>query len=73
MTHPPNVCADCEDARNLVSNQNGYRFAFEIVERVPLEFSLHTGCAERWCRDFNFYAVVGLPFGPAQSDAGARN
>ena len=73
MTHPPNVCAHCENARNPVSNQNGYRFAFEIVQSIPIEFWLHTDCAEPWCRDFNFFAVVGLPFGSANSDAGTRN
>ena len=44
MTHPPNVCAHCENARNPVSNQNGYRLAFEIVQSIPIEFWLHTDC-----------------------------
>jgi hypothetical protein len=73
MTHPPNVCAYCENVRKPVSNQNGYRFAFEVVQSIPIEFWLHIGCAESWCRDFNFFDVFGLPFGSTQSDAGTRN
>ena len=73
MTHPPNVCAHCENARDPVSSMNGYQFAFEVVESIPVELCLHLACADGWCREFNFFAIVNQPLVSAQSTAGAKN
>jgi hypothetical protein len=53
MTHPPNVCAHCENGRDPVTPNNGFIFAFQIVDSVVMEVCLHTGCADEWCQAFN--------------------
>jgi hypothetical protein len=55
MTHPPNVCAHCEDGRDPVTMRNGYRFEFQVADGVSVEFCLHAGCVDYWCGDFNFF------------------
>jgi hypothetical protein len=52
MTHPPNVCAHCENGRNTVKKNNGFIFEFQIVDGVLMEICLHDGCVEPWCRAF---------------------
>jgi hypothetical protein len=53
MTHPPNVCAHCENGRDPVTVNNGFIFAFQIVDGVMMEVCLHKGCMEPWCHLFN--------------------
>jgi hypothetical protein len=53
MTHPPNVCAHCENGRDPVTRRNGYSFNFQIADSVVVEICLHIGCADDWCRAFN--------------------
>jgi hypothetical protein len=53
MTHPPNVCAHCENERNPVKKNNGFIFEFQIVDGVLMEICLHEGCMNLWCQAFN--------------------
>jgi len=52
MTHPPNICAHCENGRDAVQKNNGVTFEFQIVDGVSTEITLHDGCVEPWCRAF---------------------
>jgi hypothetical protein len=74
MTHPRYVCAHCENGRDPVTIRNGYRFEFQIADGVVLEFCLHVGCADSWCRDFNFFPISRiLPWYNEMHDMSARN
>jgi hypothetical protein len=58
VTHPPNICAHCENGRDPVTNRNGYSFKFPITTSVLIEIRLHVGCADAWCRQFNFFSIT---------------
>jgi hypothetical protein len=65
MTHPPNVCAHCENGRDPVTLNNGFIFAFQIVDGVIMEVCLHEGCMDPWCQAFNV-RPQGLSFGASR-------
>lgn len=52
MTHPPNVCAYCENGRDPVTRRNGFSFNFQIAQGVVVQICLHIGCADDWCTAF---------------------
>jgi len=58
MTHPPNVCAHCENGRDPVKKNNGFVFEFQIVDGVLMEICLHDGCVEPWCRAFGILSPL---------------
>jgi hypothetical protein len=41
-----------------VTNSNGYSFKFPIAASVLIEIRLHVGCADAWCRQFNFFCIT---------------
>jgi hypothetical protein len=61
MTHPPNICAHCENGRDPVTAWNGYTFEFPITSDITVEICLHDGCAETWSQDFNFFPLSRKP------------
>jgi len=58
VTHPPNICAHCENGRDPVTHRNGYSFKYLIAPSVLIEIRLHVGCADAWCRQFNFFCIT---------------
>jgi hypothetical protein len=74
MTHPPHVCAQCENGRDPVTIRNGYRFEFQIVDGVFMELCLHLGCADSWCSDFYFFPISRIsPWHDEVHEMSARN
>ena len=59
MSHLPTVCDQCEDPINLVTEQNGVRLKFSVLENLELIVSLHNNCSGVWCAQLGIPVPVG--------------